>query len=84
MNGTEWFSYGGKWHAVTLTDPAKAECGLTMRKPPSTVASTADDPWPPAPCMTCAVRVQERFMVEEPLEDAMARGFERVGPSDLE
>jgi hypothetical protein len=34
--------------------------------------------------MRCAVIVQDRFMVEEPLGDALARGFERVAPSDLE
>ena len=84
MIGTEWFGYRGKWHIATLDDPAKAECGLTMTKPPSTITSTAEDPWPPAPCMSCAVRAQERFMVEEPLEDALARGFERVAPSEGE
>ncbi len=84
MIGTEWFEFRGKWHIVTLDNAVRAECGLTMRKAPSTIESTADDPWPPAPCMSCAVRAQGRFMVEEPLEDALGRGFERVAPSDLE
>ena len=44
MIGTEWFEFSGMWHIVTLDDPAKAECGLTMRSAPATVASTAESP----------------------------------------
>lgn len=84
MIGTEWFEVGGMWHIVTLGDSAKAECGLTMRSAPATVASTAESPWPPKPCMACAVRAQERYMEEEPLDEALARGFRPADPSDLE
>ena len=84
MIGVEWFELRGKWHARMVGSDVKSECGIAMSRPPSVTASTAEDPWPPVPCMTCATRAAERFMVEEPLEDALGRGFAPVAPSEVE
>ncbi len=75
MIGVEWFRYEREWHAITLTDPRRAECGLTMVNPPRVTAGTAESPLPPRPCIACAVAAQERFMEAEPLSEALARGF---------
>lgn len=84
MNGVWWFRFGEKWHALKLDSDRQAECGLAMQSAVKATESTDEDPYPPVPCMRCAVIVQDRFMVEEPLEDALARGFERMDSSDLE
>ena len=84
MIGVEWFRYRGLWHAVELGSQVRAECGLTMKSPQQLTAGTEDQPMPPAPCMKCAVRVQDRFMVEEPLDEAIGRGYVRVDLSDPE
>lgn len=84
MIGVEWFELRGWWHALRGDSAVKAECGITMSQPPSVTASTEEDPWPPVPCMGCATRAAERFMIEEPLEDALARGFAPVDRSEVE
>lgn len=83
MIGAVWFRHGGSWHALTEDDGSEAECGLRLLAPPKhPVVATAESPVPPSPCRRCFVEVGLRDVEDEPLGDALARGYERFDPDD--
>lgn len=85
MIGARWFPHGSAWHVLTEHDPTASECGISLLAPPQrTVASTEEDPVPPNPCRRCFVELGLRDVEDEPLDEALARGYEVFDPSDDE
>lgn len=83
MIGAKWFWYGTRWHALKVGHTSHSECGVRLIDDPPTVTATAGSPAPPLPCRICLVSVGLRGVLDEPMGDAMARGF-APPPSDLE
>ena len=82
MIGVEWFRHGDTWHTLRAGRDRVAECGLTLLHPPKATASTEDQPVPPVPCPKCLIEVGMREVEDEPLDEALARGFLPPGADD--
>lgn len=79
MIGVGWFERKGQWHTLRADDPKTTECGIQFLHEPKVILSTKESPAPPNPCSTCFVAIGMREVDDEPLDDALARGFESVG-----
>lgn len=78
MIGVGWFERNGQWHTPKLDEPSHTECGIQFVTAPTVQLSTEESPVPPNPCSTCLVAVGMRYVEDEPLDVAMARGYERI------
>lgn len=78
MIGVRWFFYQAAWHALVDGSDVAAECGLRLAEARTTVTAVDEEPLPPAPCPRCLLRIGEQLVIDEPLDEAMTRGFTKA------
>lgn len=72
-----WFRYQGRWHASAgpVDDGWSSVCAIVLVDNPQITQATEDEPVPPGHCTRCLVSLAMEDCEDEPLDDALARGF---------
>lgn len=78
-----WFPYGPRWHAVKVSasEVTEGRCGIVLVGPPPPLTERpVDAAFPPDACHACKIEVAMDDAIDEPIEDARARGYEPWRP----
>jgi hypothetical protein len=75
--GVDWAYVNGRWHAISGD---RLRCGGRLMAHPLVVTSTEEDPIPPDPCARCLLVIASDVVVDEPMDEAKARGYLPASP----